>query len=220
MKDSSPTVNIENVEILGDSKPKKRQKTSDVWNNFTNEEPDKNGKNVKCNHCLQRWKYEGTKMGTSTFSRHMLVCKKKPNFGIVGAMLLNHDGKLKKKSVDASSIKIPQSSGSSNSKVGEFKFMEGGVRKALRMKSRVLAGYKSYKGLTSDTKSTLDVYLEDLPMDEDAEIDLLKYWKEKSSRFGVLARMAYGDSEDDEEEANAQAEVSKLIDLEECHSNI
>ena len=27
-------------------------------------------------------------------------------------------------------------------------------------------------------------------MDEDAEIDLLKYWKEKSSRFGVLARMA------------------------------
>ncbi|XP_042026424.1 uncharacterized protein LOC121773313 [Salvia splendens] len=108
--------------------------------------------------------------------------------------------------------------------------MEGGVRKALRMKSRVLVGYKSYKGLTSDTKSALDVYLEDLPMDEDAGIDLLKYWKEKSSRFGVLARMACdvqysynnedGDSEDDEEEANAQAEVSKLIDLEECHSNI
>ncbi|XP_042032433.1 zinc finger BED domain-containing protein RICESLEEPER 2-like [Salvia splendens] len=95
-----------------------------------------------------------------------------------------------KKSVDASSIKIPQSSGSSNSEVGESKFMEGGVRKELRMKSRVLVGYKSYKGLTSDTKSALDVYLEDLPMDEDVEIDLLKYWKEKSSRFGVLARMA------------------------------
>ncbi|KAG6397315.1 hypothetical protein SASPL_143481 [Salvia splendens] len=153
-----------------------------------------------------------------------------------------------KKSVDASSIKIPQSNGSSNSE-----------------------GYKSYKGLTSDTKSALDVYLKDLPMDEDAEIDLLKYRKEKSSRFGVLARMVCdmlsipittvasessfnieahvlnkyrnrllpkkvqalictrnwlhgysndGDSEDDEEEANAQAEVSKLIDLEECHSNI
>ncbi|KAG6436276.1 hypothetical protein SASPL_101162 [Salvia splendens] len=113
-------------------------------------------------------------------------------------------------------------------------------------------------------------------MDEDVEIDLLKYWKEKSSRFGVLARMACdvlsipittvafessfsigahvlnkyrnrllpekvqalictlnwlhgysctlnwlhgysndGDSKDDEEEANAQVEVSKLIDLEE-----
>ncbi|KAG6384336.1 hypothetical protein SASPL_155856 [Salvia splendens] len=44
-----------------------------------------------------------------------------------------------KKSVDASSIKIPQSSGSYNSEVGEAKFMEGGVRKALRMKSGVLA---------------------------------------------------------------------------------
>ncbi|KAG6399672.1 hypothetical protein SASPL_141153 [Salvia splendens] len=97
MEDSSSTINIDNAEIQGDSKPKTRRKTSDVWNNFTNEEPDKDGKNVKCNQCLKRWKYEGTKMGTSTFSRHMLVCKKKPNFGDVGAMLLNHDEKLRDK---------------------------------------------------------------------------------------------------------------------------
>ncbi|XP_042027147.1 uncharacterized protein LOC121774319 [Salvia splendens] len=220
MEDFSSTINIENAEIQGDSKPKTRRKTFDVWNNFTNEEPDKDGKNVKCNHCLKRWKYEG-----------------------------------------------PQSSGSSNHEVGEPKFIGGGGVRKMKMNPNVLAGYKRHKGLTSDAKSALDVYLEDIPIDENAEIDLLKYWKDhSSSNFGVLARMACdvfsipittvlsessfsigahvlnkyrnrllpekvqalictrnwlhgysNDSEDDEEEAKDQAKASKIIDLEECH---
>ncbi|XP_042052014.1 zinc finger BED domain-containing protein RICESLEEPER 2-like [Salvia splendens] len=94
----------------------------------------------------------------------------------------------KKKMVDASLSKGPQSSGSSNHEVGEPKFIGGGGVRKMKMNPN---GYKRHKGLTSDAKSALDVYLEDIPMDENAEIDLLKYWKDHSSgNFGVLARMA------------------------------
>ena len=86
------------MNVLDDSKTKKR-KTSDVWNHFTEEISDKDGKLiVKCNHCSQAYAYEGTKHGTSTFSRHLKVCKSKPKFGDVGAMFFDHDGKLKARS--------------------------------------------------------------------------------------------------------------------------
>ena len=44
----------------------------------------------------------------------------------------------KKNGVDASLVKVPQSSGSSNSEVGEPKFKGGGARKALKMNPNVL----------------------------------------------------------------------------------
>ena len=100
MGDSTPTVDTAHTERVGirdESKSKKRQRTSEVWNHFTHEEPDENGKNVRCNQCGQRWKYEGTRQGTSTFSRHMLVCKEKSKFGDVGVMFTEHQEKLEVK---------------------------------------------------------------------------------------------------------------------------
>ena len=45
-------------------------------------------------------------------------------------------------------------------------------------------------GATSEEKSPLDIYLEEGLMDENVELDLLKYWRENASRFGELSRMA------------------------------
>ncbi|XP_057792782.1 zinc finger BED domain-containing protein RICESLEEPER 2-like [Salvia miltiorrhiza] len=103
----------------------------------------------------------------------------------------------KRKGVGVSLFKVPQSSSSSSSQVRELEFREkgGGVRRqelgrGLNLNDKELEEYKSYKGGTSDSKSLLDIYLEEAPMDEKVEIDLLMYWKDNASRFGELARMA------------------------------
>ncbi|XP_057785018.1 zinc finger BED domain-containing protein RICESLEEPER 2-like [Salvia miltiorrhiza] len=57
-------------------------------------------------------------------------------------------------------------------------------------KRKGVGEYKSYKGGTSDSKSLLDIYLEEAPINEKVEIDLHMYWKDNASRFGELARMA------------------------------
>ncbi|XP_042030043.1 zinc finger BED domain-containing protein RICESLEEPER 2-like [Salvia splendens] len=99
----------------------------------------------------------------------------------------------KKKSDDASLSKVSQPNGSCNSEVGESEFMEGVRRQEvgkLKMNPNVFVAYRSYRGATSEAKSALDVYLEDMTMDENAKLDLLKYWKDHSSNCPQLARMA------------------------------
>ncbi|XP_042018980.1 zinc finger BED domain-containing protein RICESLEEPER 2-like [Salvia splendens] len=99
----------------------------------------------------------------------------------------------KKKGDDAYLSKVSQSSGRCNSELGESKFMEGVRRQEvgkLKMNPNVFVAYRSYRGATSEAKSALDVYLEDMTTDENAKLDLLKYWKDHSSNCAELARMA------------------------------
>ncbi|XP_047964539.1 zinc finger BED domain-containing protein RICESLEEPER 2-like [Salvia hispanica] len=69
----------------------------------------------------------------------------------------------KKKRASASPVKVSQSSGSSSSQV-----------RGLRINKKVLAGWKEYRGGTSEGKSFLDSYLDEPAMDVNAEIDLFE----------------------------------------------
>lgn len=50
--------------------------------------------------------------------------------------------------------------------------------------------YKNYRGGTSNSKTPLDIYLDEDQVNEEAIIDVLDFWKSHASRFGELSRLA------------------------------
>ena len=74
--------------------------TSNVWNFFVKIGVDKDGKEkCKCKACGKEYTC-ASKLRTSHISRHILRCHKIPRFHDVGDMLIDSEGKLKKRKFD------------------------------------------------------------------------------------------------------------------------
>nr|GLL35749.1 zinc finger BED domain-containing protein RICESLEEPER 2-like [Ipomoea trifida] len=77
----------------------KRKKSSEVWNHFSTLEKGEDGRGrVACNYCKKSYLHDAAKSGTSTLSRHLLTCKKKPEDA--SAMLIDQEGKLNNRTID------------------------------------------------------------------------------------------------------------------------
>lgn len=50
--------------------------------------------------------------------------------------------------------------------------------------------YKKYSGGISNSRSPLDVYLDEAQVDQEAKLDVLHFWKTHTARFGELSRLA------------------------------